>query len=126
MDLWARCVISVVWLYNGLWCKLLAGSPSHRDIIASAAEPMGLPTLPVLVAIGAGEVGLALWIVIGRQRHWAAWAQTVVLVGMNGAGLLWARGEIPDPGTMVIQNVVFLTLAWIVGLDLLRVHGRAG
>ena len=120
MDRWARLTIAAVWLYNGLWCKLLAGSARHHDIVAAAADPLGIPTLPVLWTLGGAEVVIALWVLAGRRRRLAAWTQTLVLVAMNGAGLLWAAGEIPDVGAMVTQNAVFLTLAWIVGLDRLR------
>jgi uncharacterized membrane protein YphA (DoxX/SURF4 family) len=127
MDRCARLVLAAVWLYNGLWCKLLAGSASHRDIVAAAAEPLGLPTLPVLWALGGAEVAMALWVLAGKRRRLAAWVQTLAIVGMNGAGLLSAADEIPDAGALLAQNAVFLTLAWIVGLDRLRgsaAHGE--
>jgi hypothetical protein len=38
----------------------------------------------------------------------------VLLIGMNGAGLVFGRDAIADPGAMVTSNVVLLVLAWIV------------
>ena len=31
-----RASIALVWLYEGLWCKLLGGVPRHADVIAAA------------------------------------------------------------------------------------------
>jgi DoxX-like family len=31
-----RASIAMVWLYEGLWCKLLGGVPRHADVIAAA------------------------------------------------------------------------------------------
>jgi hypothetical protein len=29
-----RASIALVWLYEGLWCKLLGGMPRHAEVIA--------------------------------------------------------------------------------------------
>ena len=115
VDKAARLAIALVWLYNGLWCKLLARCSSHEEIIASAAVPLGFHTRLVMVGIGAGEVMLAVWVLSGRKLRLAAWVQTLVLVAMNGAGLAWGAEEIPNLGALLVQNLVFLTLVWIVG-----------
>ena len=39
--------------------------------------------------------------------------QTLLLVSMNAAGLLWARRLISEPAGMLLQNFVFLMLAWV-------------
>lgn len=114
MDLAARLSIALVWLYNGLWCKVLARDPSHRDIVASAADPLGLPADPVALAIGVGEIALAIWVVSGRTRRACAWTQTGVLVAMNAAGLAFGSSSIASPGGVVVHNIVPLTLAWLV------------
>jgi hypothetical protein len=40
-------------------------------------------------------------------------AQTLLLVALNGNGLLWARRLIPDPGGMIVKNFAFLVLVWV-------------
>jgi len=37
----------------------------------------------------------------------------VLLIALNGNGLLWARHIIPDPGGMIVKNFAFLVLVWV-------------
>lgn len=110
----ARLAIALVWLYNGLWCKLLGGCPDHAEIVAGAAADVGLPAAPVLWALGGAETAIALWVLSGRAPRAAAWTQTLLLVAMNGAGLLFGAEAIPRPGGLVVHNLVFLVLVWAV------------
>jgi DoxX-like protein len=106
--------VAAVWLYEGLWCKLLGGVPSQLEVVGTV--PLFNPRAAtwVLRAIGVVECGLALWVLSGRQPYLAAAAQTVLLVSMNSGGLLWARRIIPDPAGMIVKNAAFLVLAWVV------------
>lgn len=108
-----RCAIAAVWLYEGLWCKVLRRLPSQGDIVASV--PFLGPTRgPVLLtALGVVECSLAAWVLSGWEPVWAAVAQTLLLVGMNGNGLVFARRLIHDPGGMVVKNFAFLVLVWV-------------
>lgn len=116
----ARLAIALVWLYNGLWCKLLLGCPDHVEIVAGAVADLGLPAtlrLPatqVLWALGAAETALAVWVLTGRGARAAAWVQTLLLVGMNAAGLFFRPGAIPRPGALLVHNFVLLVLVWTV------------
>ena len=105
-----RLPLAAVWLYQGLWCKLLGRSARHRRIVASVP---GLPSSLLLPAIGAAECALAAWILSGFRPRGAAVAQTAVLTAMNAWGLLGAADEIPDRAGMVLQNAAFLALAWV-------------
>ena len=55
-----RVSIAAVWLYHGLWNKLLAPAGRHAVIVASAPVIGGLSPHTVLAIIGVGEVLLAL------------------------------------------------------------------
>ena len=116
-DVLARGAISLVWLYEGLWCKLLSGCPSHAVIVRSLPDPFSRVAGPLIVGIGSFEVALGLRVFSGRQRLLAAWVQTILLIVMNGGGLVWGRAAIPDPAGVVIQNVVLLVLAWSIADD---------
>jgi len=37
----------------------------------------------------------------------------VLLVMLNGSGILWARHIIHDPPGMLVKNFAFLVLAWV-------------
>lgn len=116
----ARLAIALVWLYNGLWCKLLLGCPDHVEIVAGAAADLRvsttlrLPATPLLWALGAAETALAVWVMTGRGARAAAWVQTLLLVGMNAAGLLFRPESIPRPGALLVHNFVLLVLVWAV------------
>jgi len=108
-----RLAIAAVWLYEGLWCKLLARVPHQQAVVA--AHPLFGPRSAgfVLKAIGVVETGLAVWVLTGWAPWLAALAQTTLLVGMNANGLLFARHIIPDPGGMVVKNFAFIVLMWV-------------
>lgn len=109
-----RLAVALVWLYQGLWCKLLGGCPGHRAIVDAVPWLGERGGEALLYGLGAVETGLALWVLSGRRPRAAALVQTALLAGMNGGGLLWGREHIADPGAMITQNLAFLTLAWIV------------
>ncbi|MFY9820952.1 MAG: DUF3419 family protein [Thermoanaerobaculia bacterium] len=109
-----RLAVALVWLYQGLWCKLLGRCPGHRAIVQAVPWLSDGAGAVVLAGLGTIEVGLAAWVLSGWRPRWAAMAQTLLLVGMNGGGLLWGRGHIADPGAMITQNLAFLTLVWLV------------
>jgi hypothetical protein len=108
-----RVAIAAVWLYEGLWCKLLGKTPHQEEIVA--AHPLFGPRLAgiTLKAIGVVEVALAVWVLSGWQPWLAALAQTALLVGMNVNGLLFARNLIPNPGEMVVKNFALVVLMWV-------------
>jgi uncharacterized membrane protein YphA (DoxX/SURF4 family) len=115
-----RAAVAAVWLYEGLWCKLLKGVPHQEDVVA--AHPLFGPKLAktFLELLAAVEIGLAVWVMAGWQPGAAALAQTILLIVMNANGLLFARHIIPDPGGMVVKNAGFLVLAWVTAA---QAHG---
>ena len=108
-----RCAIAAVWLYEGLWCKVLGRMPNQRAVV-EAVPYLGPVRAEVFVpALGALECCLAAWVLSGWEPVWAAAVQTGLLIGMNANGLLFARRLIHDPAGMVVKNFVFLVLVWV-------------
>ena len=58
--------VACVWLYHGLYNKLLGGEPRHLAIVQSVPGLGGAAGEAALVVIGAGEVLLGLWVMHGR------------------------------------------------------------
>jgi DoxX-like family len=72
---------ALVWLANGLWCKLLNGVPRHRSIVA---EILGATyATPLTFAIGALEVLMAIWIISGIRPRLCVILQIVTIATMN-------------------------------------------
>jgi len=117
-----RVAIALVWLYQGLWCKLLGRAPHHAAVIGSVPFLNAAEAHAALLALGALECVLAIWVLCGRWAFGAALAQTVLLAIMNTGGVLWASTMIPDPAGMLLQNFAFLMLAWIAARE---VHPHA-
>jgi hypothetical protein len=63
--------------------------------------------------LGAIETGIAFWALSGVAPIFCALVQTMLLVTLNGGGLLWASRIIHDPAGMVIKNFAFLVLVWV-------------
>lgn len=120
----ARIAIALVWLYNGLWAKLLAGSAHHASVVHAVPGLGGDAGGATMAAIGAVETLFAVWVLTGWRPRAAAIAQTALLAGVNTGGLLWAREEIPDPVNMIVQNIVFVTLIWFLAAREERADGR--
>jgi hypothetical protein len=115
-----RLSIALVWLYQGLWCKVLGGVPHHQAVI-SAVPLIGPAAAPIaLMVLGLVECGIAAWILSGQRMRQAAIVQTALLFAMNASGLIWAWRFIPDPIGMIVQNFAFLLLVWVATED--RLH----
>jgi len=108
-----RVAVAAVWLYEGLWCKLLRGQAHELEVVK--AVPWFGPRIGALFlqVLGVVEVALALWTLSAIAPVMCAVAQTVLLVTLNASGLFWARHVIHDPAGMVVKNFAFLVLAWV-------------
>ena len=114
VPLWlVRAAVAAVWLYEGLWCKLLGGDPNQRTVVESVPRLGPRIGALFLYALGVVEVALGGWALSGRLPVHCAIAQTALLVTLNANGILWARRHIHDPAGMVVKNFAFLVLAWV-------------
>ena len=108
-----RAAVAGVWLYEGLWCKLLNGEPGQVQVVE--AVPGYGPRIGVafLKTLGVAEVLLAAWVLSGISPVLCALIQTALLISLNSCGLIWARRIIHDPPGMLVKNAAFLVLAWV-------------
>jgi uncharacterized membrane protein YphA (DoxX/SURF4 family) len=73
--------ISLVWLANGLFCKVLNFAPRHQEIVARILGdeyPQALTK-----AIGVSEIFMFVWIISGIQSRWCALFQIFIVILMN-------------------------------------------
>src|SRR5262249_21812315 len=108
-----RIAIALVWMYEGLWCKVLGHSPRHEAILNNVPLLTPAEAHFVLFTLGLLECGVAVWVISGWRPTQGALLQTVLLVSMNAGGLMFAPLLIPDPAGMLLQNFTFLLLAWV-------------
>jgi uncharacterized membrane protein YphA (DoxX/SURF4 family) len=107
--------ISAVWLYEGLWCKVLGRMRSQVEVVSAVPGFGSRYAAPFLVVLGVFEVVLGLWVLTGIAPGLCAIVQTALLITLNLNGLLWARHVINDPAGMIVKNAAFLLLVWIAG-----------
>lgn len=73
--------ISVVWIANGLFCKVFNLVPRHSEIVARiiGEDFSG----PLTVLIGCSEIVMAMWILSGFKSRINALTQIAVVGTMN-------------------------------------------
>lgn len=108
-----RVAVAAVWLYEGLWCKLLGGEPHQLEVVQAVPRLGPRVGALFLTLLGAVETILALWALSGLAAVPCAVVQTLLLVTLNANGLVWARNIIHDPAGMVVKNFAFLMLVWV-------------
>ncbi|WP_235299798.1 DoxX-like family protein [Portibacter marinus] len=78
--------ISVVWLLNGLVCKVLNLVPRHQQIVAEILGQEHPRLLTIL--IGLSEVVMAFWVISKYKSKINAVVQIVLVASMNFLELL--------------------------------------
>lgn len=104
-----------MWLYEGLWCKILGRVQSQVDVVTAVPRLGPRFGARFLKVLGLVETTLAMWVMAGIDPGLCAIVQTALLVVLNANGLLWARRIIHEPAGMVVKNIAFLVLVWVCG-----------
>ena len=110
----ATLAIASVWVFHGLYSKILNGIPRHRQIVSRVLGERFAG--PATKFIGAMEVLMGLWILSGFERTLCAAVQTVGLFAMNALEIRFARDVLISPIGMVLLNLGFVCVIWIWAL----------
>jgi uncharacterized membrane protein YphA (DoxX/SURF4 family) len=110
-----RASVAAVWLYEGLWCKLLGRVQSQVQVVTAVPRLGPRYGSAFLQGLGVVEVGLAVWVMAGIAPGLCAIVETALLILLNANGLVWARRIIHEPAGMVVKNIAFLVLVWVCG-----------
>lgn len=106
----AQVVIGLVWVFHGLYSKILDGIPRHRLIVGKI---LGTANAAMFTkAIGVLELLLGLWAFTGWQPVGCAAVQTAAIIAMNSLEILLARELLISAIGMVVLNLGFLSLVW--------------
>lgn len=110
-----RLAVAAVWIYEGLWLKVVR--PSMHELAVAQSVTIGpLSPVTLLRVIGVGETLMGLGVLSGRYARFLAWFQGAVLVLMNAVGILFAGDAIPDPAGLVIHNLPLLACIVVLGV----------
>ena len=112
----SQIAIGVVWLFYGLYSKVLNGIPRHQLIVARILGNKF--ARPATKAIGALEVLLGLWVFSGVARVKCAAVQTAAILGMNTLEIILAGDLLISALGMVLLNLCFLALIWHWALEM--------
>jgi DoxX-like family len=95
---WLNYFIAIVWMANGLFCKVLNLVPRHQEIVARVLGNEHARLLTLL--IGIAETGMAVWILSGIRTRFNILAQIIVIAIMNSLEfflvpdlLFWGRAN---------------------------------
>jgi uncharacterized membrane protein YphA (DoxX/SURF4 family) len=110
-----RLAVAAVWIYEGLWLKVVRPAP-HELAVAQSVTVGPFSPATLLHLIGGGETVLGLAVLSGRFDRVLAWFQGVVLVLMNAIGILFAGSALPDPVGLVIHNLPLLLCIVVLGV----------
>jgi hypothetical protein len=106
----SQIAIGSVWIFHGLYSKILGGIPRHQLIVGRIlGERFASFATKV---IGCLEVLLGLWAFTGLARVECAAVQTLAIVGMNTLEIIRARELLISAIGMVLLNLSFLAVIW--------------
>lgn len=100
-----RCVLSIIWFYNGLWLKILHVDPHHLEIVQSVFQVSVNQAADFLNIIGGLETLLAVGILSGLFHRFVNYFQVFILIAMNSIGIVSGEGTIADPAGLLIMNL---------------------
>mgnify|MGYP003383186007 CR=1 FL=1 len=108
--LFAQWLIGGIWIFHGLYSKLLRGIPRHRQIVARVLGERHADLATNLV--GLAEVALGIWTLTGWHRVPCAAVQTVALISMNALEIALAVDLLISAIGLLVLNAAFLTVIW--------------
>jgi len=105
-----RYLISLVWLINGLFCKVLNGVPRHQQIVSRILGEQYASELTVI--IGFLEIGMVIWILSRFKSKLNAFFQMIIIITMNSIELFFASDLLLWGNFNIIFALLFVTLVY--------------
>lgn len=109
-----RIMLGLIWLYNGLWLKVILLDAEHLAVV----QGLGIDYLSpenLLRLIGFAETLLALGIWSGLLNRFVSIFQLAILVVMNSIGIVFS-GAIAEPLGLLVQNLPMFFCIVIVAI----------
>ena len=119
---WLTYIIAMVWVVNGLFCKVLNLVPRHQEIVSKILNIKEARF--VTLVIGVAETVMALWILSGILTRLNAITQIVIIAAMNALEfviapdlLLWGKLNALFAGMFIVA--IFYT-EFVLGNEMLN------
>lgn len=113
MALFLRICVACVWLFHGIYSKILNQIPRHQEIVARI---LGEEWRGLTPWIGVLEVMMGLWVLSAWRPRLCALAQTASIVFMNALEIALARDLLLHAPGMVALNALLLAAAWTAAI----------
>lgn len=109
-----RIMLGLIWLYNGLWLKVMLLDAEHLAVVQGLGVDFTSPE-NLLRLIGFAETLLTLGIWSGLFNRFVSIFQLVVLIVMNSIGIIFS-GAIAEPLGLFVQNLPLFFCIIIVAI----------
>lgn len=103
-------IIALVWLINGLYCKVLNMVPRHQQIVASIMGEKYAGLLTVL--IGISEIVMAIWIISRYKSKLNSILQILIVITMNIIEFFMAPDLLMWGHINAVFAFIFIALVW--------------
>lgn len=113
--LFARFLVAVTWLYEGLWLKLYKQNHDDLRVLATVFARSSFAPLNLLRGIGCVEVMLAFGVLAGWSPRFLAGVQILLLLTLDGVGIALGKGAIADPIGLIVHALPFLFCILFLG-----------
>lgn len=105
-----RYLISLVWLVNGLFCKVLNQVPRHEEIVSRILGTTYSRELTVL--IGFSEIMMVVWILSRFKTKLNAVVQIVIVLTMNFIEFIFAKDLLLWGSFNAVFAIVFVSIVY--------------
>lgn len=107
---WLNYLIALVWIVNGLFCKVLNLVPRHQEIVERILNIENARTLTLL--IGFAEIGMAIWILSNFWPRLNAITQILITATMNILEFFLAPDLLLWGKMNIVFAFLFILLIW--------------
>ncbi|MGR7813453.1 DoxX-like family protein [Lacinutrix undariae] len=107
--------ISIVWVINGLFCKILNFTPRHEAIIKRITESEFSREFAII--IGVSEIIMALWIISQYKSKINAITQIVIVATMNVIEYILAPDLLLWGEWNIVFAFLFITLVYFTNFN---------
>lgn len=114
-------LIALVWIINGLFCKVLNLVPRHQEIVDRILASNNSRVITIL--IGASEVIMAIWILCNYKSKLSAMIQMLIVATMNVIELIVAKDLLLWGKFNTLFVLLFIILVFYTNFKIKKIHG---